>query len=180
MSHYLAEMMDRVEHEENADRKEKYQQQTAELILKIWEHRSTLSGDAYPLARFKGIISSLSILSPEANVWEKNKLNRYERLAAESFSMVVNLFRTLHFIEFSALKSVNGKQVPPSALTNEEQEVYDFAISWAEEELNFRSSNFTSNKSEYEEASDHVCDYIDEVCKTLNELKKTISTIKKS
>lgn len=176
MSHYLAEMMDRVEHEENADRKEKYQQQTAELILKIWEHRSSLSGDAYPLARFKGIISSLSVLSPEANVWEKNKLNRYERLAAESFSMVVNLFRSLHFIEFAALKSVRNKQVPPSVLTDEEQKVYDFAISWAEEELNFRSSNFTSNKSEYEEASDHVCDYIDEMCDTLQALKKSLSS----
>lgn len=179
MSHHLAEMMDRLEREENDEKKEKYQQQTVELILKIWKHRSSLSGDAYPLTRFKGIINSLSILSPEANVWEKNKLNKYELLAAESFSMIVNLYRTLHFIEFVSLKSVRNKQVPPSVLTDEEQVVYDFAISWAEEELNFRSSNLTSNISEYEEASDHVCDYIDEVCKTLNELKKAISTTRR-
>ncbi|WP_233402911.1 hypothetical protein [Marinomonas transparens] len=176
MSHYLAEMMDRIEREEDGEKKEKYQQQTVELILKIWKHRNSLSGDAYPLARFKGIINSLSILSPEANVWEKNKLNKYELLAAESFSMIVNLYRSLHFIEFVALKSVRNKQVPPSVLTDEEQEFYDFVISWAEEELNFRSSSRMSNKSEYEEVSDQVCDYIDELCETLNELKKTIST----
>ncbi|MGI1943978.1 hypothetical protein [Shewanella frigidimarina] len=44
MSHYLAEMMDRAEREENAEKKEKYQQQTVDLILKIWEHRSSLNG----------------------------------------------------------------------------------------------------------------------------------------
>lgn len=67
MSHHLAEMMDRAEREKNTEKKEKYQQQTVELILKIWKNRSSLNGNAYPLTKFKGIIDSLSILSPEAN-----------------------------------------------------------------------------------------------------------------
>ncbi len=76
MSHHLAEVMDRVENEESPEKKEEYQQQAVELILKIWEHRCSLRGDAYPLARFKGIIDSLGILSPEVNVWERNKLGQ--------------------------------------------------------------------------------------------------------
>ena len=140
MSHHLAEMMDRVEHEKDIEIKEKYQQQTVELILKIWEHRSSLNGHTYPLSRFKGIIEALSILSPEANVWERNRLGRYESLAADSFSMVVDLYRTLHFIEFVSLKSVKSKQVPPVVFSDEEQKIYDFLTNWAEEEIGFRSS----------------------------------------
>lgn len=176
MSHYLAEMMDRVEHEEDAEKKEKYQQQTVELILKIWEHRSSLNGQAYPLARFKGIIDSLSILSPEANLWERNRLGRYESLAADSFSMVVDLYRTLHFIEFVSLESVRSKQVPPVVFSEEEQKVYDFLTNWAEEEIEFRSSESSSlDKTEFEDAADSVCNFIDKLCGKLNELKSEIS-----
>lgn len=176
MSHHLAEMIDRVEREENAEKREKYQQQTVELILKIWEHRGSLDGDAYPLARFKGIIDSLSILSPEANVWERNRLGKYESLAADSFSMVVDLYRTLHFIEFVSLKSVRDKKIPPSVLSDEEQETYDFLTSWAEKEIDFRSSEtFSPDKTEFENASDRVCDFIDKFCVKLSELKSELS-----
>lgn len=176
MSHYLTEMMERVEREENEEKKEKYQQQTVELILKIWEHRSSLNGHAYPLARFKGIIDSLSILSPEANVWERNKLGRYESLAADGFSMIVNLYRTLHFIEFVSLKSVRKKQIPPSVLTDEEQEIYNFLVSWAKEEMNFRSDNeLDTEKIETRDLLKFFDSYIDNLCKKLNMLKRELS-----
>ncbi len=176
MSHHLAEVMDRAEHEKNLEKREKYQQQAVELIFKIWEHRSSLNGEAYPLARFKGIIDSLSILSPEANVWKRNRLGRCESLAADSFSMVVDLYRTLHFIEFVSLKSVRSKQVPPSVFSDEEQMIYEFLTSWAEDELGFRSSeNLSPDKTEVENATDSVCDFIDKLCGKLNELKSEIS-----
>lgn len=177
MSHHLAEVIDRAENEEIAEKKVEHQQQAVELILKIWEHRSSLNnGEAYPLARFKGIIDSLSILSPDANAWERNRLGRYESLAADSFSMVVDLYRTLHFIEFVALKSFRSKQLPPSVFSDEEQKIYDFLTSWAEEELNFRSSKDTSTeKTEIENAIDSTCDFIDELCRKLIELKSEIS-----
>ena len=176
MSHHLAEMIDRVEREENPEKKEKYQQQTVELILKIWDHRSSLNETAYPLTRFKSIIDSLSILSPEANVWDRQRLGRYESLAADSFSMVGDLYRMLHFIEFVSLKSVRSKQVPPSVFSDEEQKLYDFLTTWAEKEIDFRSSKTSSSdKKELENATDSVCDFIDKLCVKLNELKNEIS-----
>lgn len=176
MSHHLAEVMDRAEQESNLERKEEYQKQAVELILKVWKHRTSLKADAYPLARFRGIIESLSILSPEANVWERNKLGKYESLAADTFSMLVDLYRTLHFIEFVSLKSVRDKQVPPSVLSDEEQKLYDFLISWAEDELEFRSSGEASSDiTSVENATSSVCDFIDKLCVNLNKLKNEIS-----
>ncbi|NKI18615.1 hypothetical protein HCU74_14455 [Spongiibacter sp. KMU-166] len=176
MSHHLAEVMDRAERESNPEKKEEYQKQAVELILKVWKHRASLKADAYPLARFKGIIDSLSILSPEANVWERNRLGKYESLAADSFSMLVDLYRTLHFIEFVSLESIGNRQVPPSVFSGEEQKIYDFLTSWAEEELDFRTSErVSSGKSEVENAVDSVCDFIDKLCGKLNELKNELS-----
>ena len=176
MSHHLAEVMHQAEQESNPEKKAEYQQQAVELILKVWEHRTSLKSDAYPLARFKGIIESLSILSPEANVWERNKLGKYESLAADTFSMLGNLYRTLHFIEFISLKSFMDKKVPPSVFSDEEQKIYDFLISWAEDELNFRSLEaVSSDGTVVENATGSVCDYIDKLCGKLNELKNEIS-----
>ncbi|MAE01559.1 MAG: hypothetical protein CMK66_03095 [Pseudoalteromonas sp.] len=176
MSHHLAEMMDRVEREKDAEKKEKYQQQTVELILKIWEHRSSLNGHAYPLARFKGIIDSLSILSPEANVWERNRLGKYESLAADSFSMLTNLYRALHFIEFTSLQSIRSKQIPPSVLTDEEQTIYDFLTSWAQEEMSFRSDQkLDTEKIETHDSLQFFSGYIDDLCEKLNLLKCELS-----
>lgn len=177
MSHHLAEVMDRAEQESNSEKKEEYQKKVVELILKVWKHRTSLKADAYPLARFRGIIDSLSILSPEANVWERNRLGKYESLAADSFSMLVDLYRTLHFIEFVSLKSVKDKKIPPSVLSDEEQKIYEFLTSWAEEELNFRSStdSFT-DKEEVEQATDSVCEFIDGLCEKLIDLKNELKS----
>jgi len=172
MSHHLAEVMDRAEQESNLEKRDEYRQQAVELILKVWKHRTSLNADAYPLARFRGVIDSLSILSPEANVWERNRLGKYESLAADTFSMLVDLYRTLHFIEFVSLKSAREKKVPPTMLSDEEQEIYDFLTSWAEEELNFRSSiDSFPDKVEVEQATDSVCAFIDRLCKKLEDLK---------
>lgn len=175
MSHYLAEMMERAEHEENPEEKEKYQQQVVDLILQLWRHRRNIGGNAYPLARFRTIIDSLSILSPEANVWERNKLGSYESLAADTFSMIVDLYRTLNFVEFSSLKSLRSSQVPPSALTVEEQEIYDFLLSWADEEINFRSDNELSFEAgEAQPVSKFLSCHIDDLCRKLQKLKEEL------
>ncbi len=176
MSHHLAEVMGRAENEENPEKRAEYQHQVVELILKIWKHRGSLKGDAYPLARFKDIINALSILSPEANVWERNRLGKYESLAADTFSMLIDLYRALHFIEFVSFKSVRSKQVPPSVLSDSEQKMYDFLTSWAEDEMSFRSTKESScEKNEVQTAADSMCDFIDKLCGKLNALKGEIS-----
>lgn len=176
MAHHLAELMNLAENEKSSEKKKELQDQTVDLILKIWKHRSSLNEDAYPLTRFMKIIESLSILSPEANVWEKNKLDKYKLLASDSFSMIVNLYRTLHFIDFTSLKSCKSKQVPPSVLTEDENEIYNFLVSWAEEEMNFRSANeLPSDKSDVQQISIFIGEYIDSLSEKLNLLKDELN-----
>ncbi len=172
MSHHLAEVMDCAENEEVPEKKSEYQNQAVELILKIWKHRGSLSGDAYPLARFRDIINALSLLSPEANVWERNRLGKYESLAADTFSMIIDLYRSLYFIEFVSLKSVKSKQVPPTVLSDDEQKMYELLTSWAEDALKFRPADKVSKgKTEVQVATESMCEFIDDLCVKLNKLK---------
>lgn len=90
--------------------------------------------------------------------------------------MIVNLYRALNFIEFLRLKSSRNKQVPASVLTNEEQEIYNFLVSWAEEEMNFRSNNeLDIEKNDVQGLSKFMSDYIDDLCVKLNLLKDELS-----
>jgi len=181
MAHHLAEIMERAENEKDTDKKSEYKNQMVELTLKIWEHRSSLKGEAYPLTRFKGIIQALSFLSPEANIWEKGRLGKYESLAADSYSMIVDLYRSLLFVEFSALKSVRSKQLPPSVLSDDEQAMYEILNTWAEEELNLRSIDDVPIKGlEVQVANERVCGFIDDLCGKLQELKGELSNLKSS
>lgn len=178
MSHHLAEKMERAEHENDLDKKEEYQQQAVELIFKIWGHRYSLAGDAYPLAKFKDIIDSLTIATQGINPWERSRIGRYESLAADTFSMMINLYRGLHFVEFTSLKSVKEKKVPQSTLSDDEQQMYDILVSWAEDEMKFRSDKgFSDGKSESQEAAGYLCSYIDELREKLKDLKGEIEKI---
>lgn len=178
MSHHLAEKMERAEHENDLDKKEEYEQQVAELIFRIWEHRDSLAGDAYPLAKFKGIIDSLTIITQGINPWERSRIGRYESLAADTLSMMTDLYRGLHFVEFASLKSVREKKVPQSALSDDEQRMYDMLVSWAEDEMKFRSDKgFSDSKSESQEAAGYLCSYIDELREKLKDLKGEIEKI---
>lgn len=177
MSHHLAEMIDNTENEINPEKRAESQNQVADLILKIWKHRTTLGGDAYPLSKFKNIIDAVSILSPEANVWKANKIGKYESLAAETFTMLKDLYRALYFVEFVELKSVKNKQVPPSVLSDEEQKAYEILISWAEKALSFHTTdNSSSDTTEIQSTSDNMCKFIDDLCEKLNGLKSELQT----
>ena len=92
--------------------------------------------------------------------------------------MMINFYRGLHFVEFASLKSVREKKVPQSALSDDEQRMYDMLVSWAEDEMKFRSDKgFSDSKSESQEAAGYLCSYIDELREKLKDLKGKIEKI---
>jgi hypothetical protein len=179
MSHHLAEIMERAENEDLPEKRAEYQRQAVDLILKIWKHREVLQGNAYPLARFKDIIHALSILSPEANIWERKRLGKYESLAANTFSMIVELYRSLLFVEFVSLKSIKSKQFPPSLFSDEEQKMYELLTTWAKDELKFRyEDDIPKQLTEVQVAKKKVCEFIDDLCEKLKKLKGELASKK--
>lgn len=175
MSHHLAELIDKAEHEKDPEAKSEYQNKAAELILKIWNQRTSLKGDSYPLSKYKGILNALSILSPERSIWNNHRGGKFESLAADSFSMIKDLYRGLIFSEYSGLKAYKDKQVPPSVLSEDELEIYNFLESWAEEEYDFRTIKENhKGLTEDVQAKMSICDLIDDLTQKLSQIKESI------
>src|SRR5687767_11542563 len=55
MAHYLAELIDKAENGGTAAKRLRAHKSATETILKIWEHRTSLPGKAYPLAPYKDV-----------------------------------------------------------------------------------------------------------------------------
>src|ERR1700687_4477359 len=60
LAHHLAELMKETKKKKkSATQRAKAREQAAKLILKIWDRRTSLPGNAYPLARYKDILRVL-------------------------------------------------------------------------------------------------------------------------
>ena len=67
MVFHLAELIDAAENGKTEEERKEASKVAAETILKIWERRSSLPGNAYPLARYKEILKVLDLLRPDDN-----------------------------------------------------------------------------------------------------------------
>ncbi len=59
MAFHVAELIDASENGKTEDEREEARKVAVETILKIWERRSSVPGNAYPLARYKDILKIL-------------------------------------------------------------------------------------------------------------------------
>jgi hypothetical protein len=62
MAHHVAALIHAAEHAETPQERSMARAQATETIIRIWSHRSSLPGKAYPLARYKEILKILDRL----------------------------------------------------------------------------------------------------------------------
>src|SRR3990170_1610166 len=67
MAHHLAELIDKAEKGATAAQRLRARKSAAEAILRVWAHRASLPGNAYPLASYKDALKILPLLHPKVN-----------------------------------------------------------------------------------------------------------------
>lgn len=67
MAHYLAELIHVAENGATEEIRSKACRDASETIIRIWEHRASLPGKAYPLAPYKDVLQVLNRLRPTNN-----------------------------------------------------------------------------------------------------------------
>lgn len=72
LAHHLAELISDVDRAVNVAEKRGARQRALDAILKVWDHRTQLPGNANPLAPYRKIIQVLSELNPEPLQWFVN------------------------------------------------------------------------------------------------------------
>lgn len=60
MAYHLAELIDQAENGVTAAERSRARENATEVIVKLWEHRASLPGKAYPLAPFKEVLRILT------------------------------------------------------------------------------------------------------------------------
>lgn len=166
MSHHLAELINKAENGSKQEKK-KASAEAVDIILKIWEHRVSLPGNAYPLSRFKDIISVLDTLRPDANFWERNGLTRLDGLAANLYDDFRLLIVGLLGANLEMLKEENQSQPPEGPLSEDEQRLLDA--------LNIFSGTHISTAQESGEKKPVATDEIPPIVDLLPQLVDKIS-----
>lgn len=101
MAHHVAELMQQSKTASTAAQRAKARRAASETILKIWQHRTSLSGNAYPLARYDEILKVLKLLRPEDNPFKHfghHANAKREELAATLFDRLSRLIMALLFM----------------------------------------------------------------------------------
>lgn len=71
MGNYIAELIYKIEHENNDLAKEKLQKECFETILKLWDKRNLLPSEIMPMNRIKAVIYTLSELKNTRSIWDR-------------------------------------------------------------------------------------------------------------
>jgi hypothetical protein len=136
MAHHLAELIDKAENGVIAAERIRARKSATETILKIWEHRASLPGKAYPLAPYKDVLMVLDQLRPDDNPFRHfghPVETKKEQLAAALFDGLSRLIIAL------LLMKVTPKEEPTDvgeaaieALSETEQRVLTALQQWSE------------------------------------------------
>ena len=139
MAHYVAELIATAANAPDGPTKENAQAIAAKEILAIWSHRYSLPGNAYPLARFKGIIESLGLLAPGGSPWEHPAEGSRAAQAGEVYEQLRQLSLACLYADFlgghSKLNTLVKAQLDP-----EESKLFSVLNEWAQSVYEKRNS----------------------------------------
>ena len=129
MACHLAELIDASENGKTEAEREEARKVAVETILKIWEHRSSLPGNAYPLAQYKDILIILGRLRPDGDPFINSSHQtdiKSEKILFSLYDELSRLFITILLMRIpseSELKQADLAAV--KALNEEEHEIYN-------------------------------------------------------
>jgi len=126
MAHHLAELMDEAENGATAAARLKARKDATETIIKIWEHRASLPGKAYPLTPYKDVLQILDWLRPTENPFPYFKQytnSKRDQLSADLFDSLTRLVIALLLMKIPSEE--RSMEVDPAAVEAlSETEVY--------------------------------------------------------
>lgn len=136
MAHHLAELIRVAENGPTLKERSKAQADATETILRIWEHRTTLPGKAYPLTAYQDVLQVIDRLRPDDNPFKyfgHHAEARREQFAAVLFDNLTRLIIALLLKRVPPDAGVTDEgKVAVEALDETEQRIFQALQRWAE------------------------------------------------
>lgn len=187
MAHHLAELIHEAKNGGTTAKRTKASRQATETILKIWEHRRSLPGKAYPLAPYNELLTVLHRLRPDANpfgVYRQYGETRRDHLAAVIFDRLTRLVIALLLVRVPSDSSSDAKENNVTeTLTNEEQQVLSAIQGWFEFFTPKTRSPKRGQKRKKEDGEDSInlnkvtLEIIDDIAATILELRNELQSL---
>ena len=178
MAHHVAELIRNAEKVKTRAEKKNNQRLAVDTILKIWERRASLPGDAYPLSGFRDVARIVSVLTLSANPFRFNAQDSRQEIAADLFDGLTHLIIVLLFTEAPRIPKKTDKRAL-SALNDEERRVLLTLTEWVGLLPRLPESNRTKQKRKdnvTHERDFHgvAIGWVEHLTETLNKLKQQI------
>jgi len=136
MAHYLAELIDEADNGSTIAKRTKARKEAVATILKIWDHRTSLPGKAYPLAPYKDVLRVIDRLQPDNNPFRyfgHHADNKKEQIAADLFDGLSCLIIALLLMKIApSVKSIEAHPSATKALSETEQHVLTALQQWGD------------------------------------------------
>ena len=136
MAHHVAELIDKAEHGVTEVERARARENATETILKIWEHRASLPGHAYPLAPYREILKVLDRLRPNDNPFRyvgHHAETKKEKLTADLFDDLSRLTIAMLLMKLPpGGETTNVGNAVLDALSETEQCVLTALQQWSE------------------------------------------------
>jgi len=132
----LAELIDGAENGSTEVARSKAQKQATETIIKIWEHRASLPGKAYPLAPYKEVLKVLNRLRPTENpfpYFERHDESKKDKISADLFDILSRLIIALLLMKVSPeQRHITVDVAAIESLDEMELHVWTVLLQWGE------------------------------------------------
>jgi hypothetical protein len=184
MSHHLAELIDKADNGSTENEQSKALRLAIDTILKIWDHRMSLPGRAYPLNSFKDIILVLDNLRSNSNPFVYFSGSDTDKFASDLFN---DLSRLIVMLLLMKIPSRDWQICLDNHVVDNLSENERLIITMLQQWMNFIKPVSTIKIQYQENQQDEIIDknidelainLIDEVMETLGKLREEIKVIK--
>lgn len=178
LAHHLAELMSEAKNgKKSTAHRVEARKQAADLILKIWERRASLPGNAYPLAQYKDVLQVVNLLRPDANPWQRRSGTPYQILAATIHDRLCRIVIGLLLVDVAPLLRRRSRKRNKSVkfLLGEEREILEELERWRKAVSAGESPAANKSESQKIDVRLRLENLADEAIKHLRDLQQRLA-----
>lgn len=135
MAHHVAELISEATNGTSKAGRLRARKLAVETILKVWDHRESLPGYAYPLARYDDLMKILDRIRPEDNPFRfsqlsESKTDQYAGILFDRLTRLVIALLLIKLGRFEKIAKINRAVL--KALDDDEKQVLAAFLQWNE------------------------------------------------
>ena len=187
MAHYLAELINKAENASTESERLSACKEAVKTIIKLWEHRTSLPGKAYPLKSYQNILLILDKLQPGSNPFRyfvSNNETGIDQYAVNLFDSFSRLIIALLLMKLPSHEtSEEADPVVLNTLSETEQYLLSTIQQWS---LLFAPMDEKFNQKQKKESdlnkmalAETAMSLIDDTIATLVELRKVLQEMQR-